>query len=68
MKSHNTLCGAVIIFKAANDCVCVRVSRAGAVTAEYSQSPTLGPENAIAIAHQCCDFLSLYKFYVGNAK
>lgn len=45
-----------------------RALRAGAVTAQYSQSPALGAENVIAIASQCCNFLSLYKFYVGNVK
>lgn len=57
VKSPNTQCGGVIIFKAANDSVFVqRALRAGAVSAEYSQSPTLGSENVIAIASQCCSF------------
>lgn len=45
-----------------------RVLRAGAVTVEYSQSPILGSDNVTAIASQCCNFLSLYNFYVGNVK
>lgn len=42
--------------------------RAGAVTAEYSQSPTRGSQSVIAIASQSCNFLSLYKLYIGNVK